>query len=759
MSPTNHDHHDHVYFQKLPNNEKDLMTLTQVLTLLKNIVESVSGANECNKLSIATSQMQIMCRDIYQALTGPMLPLLCSHATQELFQSQSQLRILQNVQHLLIRLLIASMSTNVLQLISSSPAKEAVSVISRLAFNEVGGGSMVRAAACSLLEMMIRNFGAWEIFKASTDEFTSYSLLSCYPMTSPFETLLNNAKLIRPPDSFRGTSIVVGMLRVLFVCSTCQYNDSRSRVTKGISIGDSKWILRLCFDRRADVKILALEIVRIMIRMSIWEPSPVCVHNNAIVDQSLTFTEHIQYILLDSSESLAVRHTAGCILVDLFESEGPYLSHDGGGNLDILLRGLSDNLRCCNENTAVSLKNTVLLLRRLVKLFARGNKSFESLLVAFKSLKMLPSLVLILQPDLLKTMTGSIRYGDCCVDGTEVFAVDLKSDIDLSKGWQRLHTTWMAKEAAAVHAAQADTSSIFLAIGHFQQRILNECLRHTNLLPHLIGLLTSDKTNDLRDLSKEMFCPNHSSHFQLFAFLVANEAKVKEKLPIDCVSVSDLTCTNEVIPGKILESLNWWFRNIASNLKLLQKSTDKYFLSFLFRMLQASLRLMGSMLTYEKWQRSLGLGGFAKDCDIGMTMERGLVSLLELQHILAATIHQKNPSWSFYDDIPGLSLRTRVVLSAVLHCSHKAREIAFSGRSGGRTGHSGHELMMDCIELLKSSMSGLLDPLGHRKMIICDKSKLKILRRRRQQQESRQHSSSNGGEKAVYFNPYFPPVS
>ena len=168
------------------------------------------------------------------------------------------------------------------------------------------------------------------------------------PSLSLLDMLINSARLLRTPDAQHDCGITVGLLRVLvFVLyradddallssliaqSSLMTNPTQPYQTHGNARGkDWKWLVRLSYDRRADIRVLALESLVLVLKHSAWvvhdvsfegdemggdgggngfPPAPQTEEDEEEETSVWPPTRHLLHIALDDSECPTARATA-----------------------------------------------------------------------------------------------------------------------------------------------------------------------------------------------------------------------------------------------------------------------------------------------------------------------------------------------------------------------------------------------------------------------------------------------------------------
>ena len=165
------------------------------------------------------------------------------------------------------------------------------------------------------------------------------------PALSLLDMLINSARLLRTPDAQHDCGITVGLLRVLVFLLYRADDDAllssliaqpsltthhtRPHQTPGNTRGkDWKWLVRLSYDRRADIRVLALEALVLVLKHSAWVVHDVTLEVDELgreveetvfppvapEDEEETSvwppTRHLLHIALDDSECPTARASA-----------------------------------------------------------------------------------------------------------------------------------------------------------------------------------------------------------------------------------------------------------------------------------------------------------------------------------------------------------------------------------------------------------------------------------------------------------------
>jgi hypothetical protein len=218
-------------------------------------------------------------------------------------------------------------------------------------------------------------------------EFGENGLAQC-----SIRDLILSARLVRVPDSFKGTKSLATILAVLYSIQSNHLYEIMAHTNAALSSGElfncsnefnalidmlvsqHQLLLRLCYDRRSGIRLLAVDIVRQLLctkagylalcTLCSEGTSTVAVQDNVSVncvshqDLSRSRTslfEHLYHIGTDSSEAPAVRATILSMLFKRLQNQIGSLVHDHYRNTDatvpeILAENDMESLGfCCRE--------------------------------------------------------------------------------------------------------------------------------------------------------------------------------------------------------------------------------------------------------------------------------------------------------------------------------------------------------------------------------------------------------------------------
>lgn len=285
------------------------------------------------------------------------------------------------------------------------------------------------------------------------------SMSSTGPQTAKWKALIETARVLRKPDSFQGYGVLISSMKAISTGlsnGTLSVND----FCDGDESTEPKWLVRLLYDRRAEVRLVALE----------------CVASVPSFRHSRALGEVLVALAADGSECAAVTHLALKIL--LSATFGETRSQIIGEFL------------CKAEEALTATKPTVsfssisLALSALLKLLLSPSSKASALGIV-ESLQLLPLLMRISTEGFQESVT-KLAYSRVGLTLTSA------NVLPSSQGWHDA-----LQNATGVQARQAWASAsicgfrIILALERENPKAFQECAARCKFADHLVACIAS----------------------------------------------------------------------------------------------------------------------------------------------------------------------------------------------------------------------------------------------------------------------------
>jgi len=321
--------------------------------------------------------------------------------------------------------------------------------------------------------------------------------------------IISSCKLLRTPDSLRGTGYLIMAFRYLILYYSRNdvkfgaYNDNTNSTSasSASSTSDWRWLIRFTYDRRGAIRLLALELMNILLTSNI----------NMSTEGETPIHSMIHRLLLDTSESTAVRLKAATIyfrhfVVDL-ESNNDNAADDYdedkrceiGQAVRSLLEGLDAKSSTCCLSTIAGISR---ILSELLIKFSQSQAKSEVIIEILKAYRCIPALVSLLNPDtsfklieatllrLNRSPSSSLDnhqnepalYGlETCskylIPEIEAEFSDLKTKENLMNGWRNLWGKYQLKLYSSLQESRSFVLRIIHSIGSIDFSLFNDCIR------------------------------------------------------------------------------------------------------------------------------------------------------------------------------------------------------------------------------------------------------------------------------------------
>jgi hypothetical protein len=628
----------------------------------------------------------------------------------------------------------------------------------------------LKATVSGLVEQLLCHHDG--LFLLQSSQITGSGSRATTDGNSVVENIIRSVKLLRTPNSMQGSSGVVGNLRILHL------------ILKGAASGDTssplwaslfapsvswRWVTRLAYDRRSEVKLLAFQILGLVLETR-GELTKLDGESNSrsFLEDSLDQGRddepdaeleaardrseeqwpplYVLYSALkDSVESRGVRALAisivvSCIARRAASSPDDTLEQDGV-NLRVLLAAMTECLSLSNEMSgAASIDLVVEALLRLVGLAVTDERLARELLPLVGSLKLIPLLVETLHSgvaDVLQDRAqgrvspapgyiGSEHRQNYSSDLMTAFkqpqSIERKNgeeeETTCSNKHQMIRAAGRCQAENTLFVVQGNVCRVLCLLRHLNssgeqvmsvgEGLLYECLRHTHASKYLLDNLCRPSRRGGSDLSVVAVfeLPCFQTHAQLLSLLIAD----------DCCGVASggkqsvlQRCLAEGI--FIVEDL---VKQLVRYLHLATRSSDVLLATDdTLECYDALFRLLASMLSSPQWRMHMSLGGpFPGSGALGMFSEYLFALCLAFRALVEGAATKRNSSSTSDGSvvIDRLLLKVNLVISLLLQHSHAARVLLMQPSDESSSDSRGLQLFRSSVLLLSHAADFLSRP-------------------------------------------------
>lgn len=403
--------------------------------------------------------------------------------------------------------------------------------------------------------------------------------------------LVRVVKLVRTPDSLQSNAAVVGGLRLLYRCLV-HCTSSGSGVGLSYTLRQSevqwKWLVRLLYDRRAEVRVLALEVLAVVLRCveagdgggvagdasvdSLDHPAhsstdaaeegdtDVVDNNNSTLASVVSWPpfELLSHLAADSTESVTLRSRAVHLLVtSLLDQPALRPSLDAHFKLPVVVGALFDcmSLSAHDSPGACASSITSALSTLSLLLGARDEGIVQHTLTLVRTMKVLPLVVEVLNVRLggVLNVRALLRVGvhdDLFLPSSSTTATtffnhhDSQSLRDTANtshevrgsGWRALHTAHRSVDRDALRSARSSACWLLFSLHTAHGELFGQCVQHSPLLHHLATSFSAVPEPTVRTASSggsvygsgaygfDFECGSVTAQAELLSLLISSEA-------------------------------------------------------------------------------------------------------------------------------------------------------------------------------------------------------------------------------------------
>ena len=467
----------------------------------------------------------------------------------------------------------------------------------------------------------------------------------------PLELLIRTVRLVRTPDSMQSTSVVVSALRLLHagLLQRMAQQDSPSWSVEQSAV-QWKWLIRLLYDRRSDIKVLAIEILGVVLKNTeadeplrndpfiqtadSLDPEPES--KTAVADSEVLLKEAaaetswppfelLTHIVVDSTESTALRCRSIELLVHCRTTKTgcfcPALKL--GALVNAVFECLS--LRDTANASSAAICPALSALHRLIT--SQEQEFTAEVLALARAMKVLPLVVEVLNvrtQNLLavralarvsvwdEAFVASERAGFFDSDALSLRAVASTGMVFQGGGWRALQAAQRGAEADMLRSGRAVACWLLFELDKADKSLFDECIHHSNLIHFLatsFSAVATPTTNGVPASPHGLIFEARSitAQAELLSMLISREGTgVSVDGPTASGALHDYIGKNPSVPSNLLKKIVlvlMGFKDFGR-----QKSSTVE-LSPKLSCISACLRLLCVMMNESLWRVQLGLGG------------------------------------------------------------------------------------------------------------------------------------------------------
>lgn len=529
---------------------------------------------------------------------------------------------------------------------------------------------------------------------------------------SSLELLMTVVRMLRTPDSMLRSGQFIGSLRCVFVCvhmlSTSPSIDSKSVTSLVFFSSEWKWLLRLLYDRRADVKCLILQICKVLITFDdfhAFEWASRTHESSEDSEGSMSLFDFVDQILWDQSESGLVRVSALDLLLEWYlvlKQKHRYQSDDEldrseRDEVTVLERkivsGATDILDCRGRYDVDVyhprlLRSAVLALIAVLKEVQSASDSVRVMGI-FLDLKVVPILVQMMHSDIFELFgQAALNRIGLSSDHPITSASFTNTQLQHQSGWQTSIAAAELDIFAQLDITQGFISKFIRLVGSVDGEVFDHTLRHTNLFPNLISRISN--------LNIQVSFETISCHLDLLGVLILRDLRQSSSIESKPICLKNLIDGNAIIPMSVLTSVNGVLIRCLDICLVRREQSIQAIIHILFSVLKLIVLIFDDCVWFD------GLGFNDTDGVLYSPASQTLTYLLSLRRkLLSFQLSSENVHSASRDLIIS---RIDVILAIVSSKSTAAKN--HISRCSTEVGE-GKPVVIDCIECLRSVVSSL----------------------------------------------------
>eukprot|EP01038_Epipyxis_sp_PR26KG_P012323 gene12323-16528_t len=450
-------------------------------------------------------------------------------------------------------------------------------------------------------------------------------------LTSLLLQLIRIVKLLRYPDSLQSKSVIVKTLQLIHTLLTYYLSN---RVIKNNEIvfnvdHYSSWLVRLIYDRNIEIKLLALEIVRIILGQNATQTIIKSNDDNDTKDSLETIIEdsswppyqHIDHIIKDATESKTARCLAISIMIDniIINDISTGESSPKLTKLPVLLDCISSCLHAKDEmNDLSTIHHSLQSLMRLLQYDISLSPSSTGLPIHIKNMKILPKIVELCNPHISHISNKLIRIGLINIDNylysdnstnLELVSSSFPSEL-MNSGWMNLIIPSKINDWIESMSVQTLALQLIHMYSIIDENALIDILDHSRLLTYFRIMLIEPFIEPIEIIRNELdkiLC-NYIIQMEFLSLLLIRDGKMNLDFMIQIASTHhDVKEIVQKILNRILSLVQLILDLLLSNKYDLNAIKYSQICELSIKLLSTICRVICCMLDKQSWREIFGI--------------------------------------------------------------------------------------------------------------------------------------------------------
>ena len=514
--------------------------------------------------------------------------------------------------------------------------------------------SFTRTIAANALNSFIENYNGWEMIKLSKDQ-VEVGYPAAYLSCCPGDLITRTVKLLRSPDSLIGTGPLTCALRILYLCLYRERidinasNGSPCRPSLLVTDKDWKWITRLGYDRRGDVRFLALQIVSEVLYiqyMTGFDTDSVDDLNEVPTASSWPPYDFLSHVMNDCHESGVVRTLAIKIYI-----ENVLYRVDSDNTLTELLLGrlIASVIDVININdTRTNVHTLSSAIHCLVLLVGHSEQQAIVAATVLNTFKIMPKLALLLNPTYVTTQLQRYQFSRVNLSVPEeplLHGSDRSSDPVLLHEYNNEYKKNYGENTYNSKCGLQLSVSKLLMHLHRVNSTFNSYLYNSNIFYDLINSVAYMSSDyDSCNVTQVLTVTSRNYALAAACDILSLVIKQDTNKPVSANVSASKRCNESNINYAVLGTS--YAENIAFTMgsKIMQivtdlESTVQYdshedVLHSTRIVIVSITRLLALILSDSYWRSGLNLGGDIPECATGIPVITCFTSLIALRSLV-----------------------------------------------------------------------------------------------------------------------------
>ena len=514
--------------------------------------------------------------------------------------------------------------------------------------------SYTRTIAATALNSFIENYNGWEMIKLSKEQ-VEMGYPTAYLSSSPGDLITRTVKLLRSPDSIVGTGPLTCALRILYLCLYRERidinasNGSLYRPSLLVTGKDWQWISRLGYDRRGDVRYLALQIISEVLYIQYMTGSDTDSAddlNEVPEASSWPPYDFLSHVMNDCHEAGVIRVLAIKIYI-----ENVLYRVDSDNTITELLLGrliasIIDVINIQDMRTNVHTLSSA--LHCLVLLVGHSEQQAVIASTILNTFKIMPKLAFLLNPAYISTQLQCYQYNRVNLSVPEeplMHGSDRGNDLVLLQDYHREYTKNFGENTYNSKCVLQLSVSKLLMHLHLVNTSFNSYLYNSNIFYDLINSVACMSSDyDSCNVTQVLTVTSRNYALAAACDILSLVIKQDTNKPVSSsVSVSkrcNESNINYAVLGtsyaeSVVLTMGSKIIQIASDLEnTIQYESHDDVLHSTRVVIVSITRLLSLILSDSFWRSGLNLGGDIPECSTGIPAISCFTSLIALRSLV-----------------------------------------------------------------------------------------------------------------------------